>query len=684
MRRLLIMALSLVFASQLLAQDNDIFRGAHPVTRVDLNAVNPEWAPFYHGVASGDPLEDRVIIWTRVTPEEMNNDPIEVSYQVATDVTMENVVKSGSIATDATRIYTVKIDVSGLQSGTTYYYMFTANGQNSLIGRTKTTPTADESDHLKLAVVSCSNVPAGYFNVYQKIAQRNDLDAVIHLGDYIYEYGNGTYGDSSLQEDRSVEPNTEILTLEEYRLRYSSYRLDTMLARVHQQHPFVTVWDDHESANDAYIGGAENHDPDEGEGDWNERLSIAKEAYFEWMPIRDTENNRVYRKISYGNLLDLIMLDTRVEGRQEQILDVTSPQLQDSSRTILGVEQKAWLKEQLGNSSARWKVIGQQVIFSEFNVGWAAFGAPELGTFEQLESIFLDIWDGYPAERQEIISFLDSNAIDNTIFLTGDFHCSFAYDVAPQPVNLTFINIPGVGDAPVYQPTNYNPATGEGSVAVEFATPSVSSANFDENVGAEIAVGLEFQINRPIEAAPGVSLGNPNPHMKYVDLIKHGYFVLDIKPDSAQADWFHSPILEISNEEEFSAAFYTRDGENYLQQATAPAAPKAQQDEPAPKNPPMTSTSVNALSKPSNFAIIGVYPNPFQAENTLQYAIHESAQVNISLYDAAGKLVRVLVNERKVPGVYTSVLDGEDLSEGTYVYRINVGDQTYSTQVILK
>lgn len=650
------------------------------IARSNPNAFNPDWAPFYHGVASGDPMEDRVIIWTRVTPENMDGASVEVKWRVATDVTLEHIVNTGIFTTNADRDYTVKIDVNGLQAGTTYYYEFEAFGKKSLIGRTRTTPTGDQSQHLKFAVVSCSNYQAGFFNVYQRIAERNDLDAVIHLGDYIYEYGDRGYGDSTIATLRPLEPATEILTLEDYRTRYSTYRLDTSLVRVHQQHPFITVWDDHESANDAFKDGAENHDEDE--GDWETRKSIAKRVYFEWLPIRDNDERSVYRKISYGNLMDLIMLDTRLEGREVQIQSVTDPDLQDPDRTILGSAQKQWLLEQLSSSTARWKVIGQQVMFSELNVGWAALADTSF-SYEALESTFLDIWDGYPAERTQLIDFVKQNNLDNVVILTGDVHSAFAFDVADNPVNVTFQTLPIVGQAPFYTPNNYDPTTGEGAVAVEFVTPSVTSANFDENLDLATAQTFQEQINKPIEPIPGLlNLGNPNPHMKYADLIQHGYFLLDVKPDSTQANWYYSPILEISQDETFEAAFYTKDGENHLQRASTASAPKVTQDVPAP-NDPQTATNLEDILKKEKFALLGVYPNPFEQLNTLHYSLSSPAQVSISLYDAKGNLVRNLLNQRMQPGIFSLQLNATDLAQGTYFYKIKIDDRLYAAKVIL-
>ena len=568
--------------------------------------------PFYHGVASGDPLTDRVIIWTRVTPEI--EAPVEVGWRMATDPGLVNVVREGRYTTGAHRDYTVKVDVDGLEAGETYYYGFSALGGASIVGKTKTAPDGDV-DQLKFAVVSCANLQHGYFNAYGRIGDRTDLDAVIHLGDYIYEIsasGDDFYGAESLREkgERLHIPDREILTLEDYRARYSQYRMDPDMINVHQQHAFVLIWDDHESANDAYEEGAENHQPDEGE--WSDRKAIARQVYDEWMPVRsDLTEFPLYRTVRYGNLVDLIMLDTRLEGRQVQLNDVTDTSLYAPDRTILGPVQKDWFLNELSASEAQWKVVGNQVIFSEFNVWWAADpGNPALGTPEALESVFLDIWDGYPAERDQIIHHIagteTDNPIDNVIILTGDFHSSFAYDVAlrPAPLSGSDPSIAAAGVAPVPVIPTYDPASGAGSVAVEFATPSVTSANFDENLPPQVAAGFEFQINNPLPDAAGALAGlNPNPHMRYTDLDRHGYFLLDLDSERAQADWyFVNDILAPSSNESFDSGWFTAEGENRLQEAEGPSAPKTIQDERAPDAPqpatPLLSASLTSEGLP--------------------------------------------------------------------------------------
>jgi alkaline phosphatase D len=648
--------------------------------------LRPEWAPFYHGVASGDPLADRVVIWTRVTPDNMDNtDDIEVTWKVAEDPQLIDIVRVGKAIASAERDFTVKVDVDSLQPDMTYYYGFSALNKHSLTGRAKTTPQGAQARHLRFGVVSCNNYQAGYFNAFQRLAERHDLDAIIHLGDYIYEYEDGRYGDSLLFGKRSIEPPNEILSLEDYRTRYSTYRLDTSLVRAHQQHPFITVWDDHESANDAYVDGAQNHDP-RTEGDWEARKAAAKQAYFEWMPIRDNAAQQVFRLISYGDLLDLFMLDTRLEGREMQILDPFDPAMQDRDRTILGIAQKTWLLDQLGRSKAQWKVLAQQVVFSPFEIGWAAplAGDPNI-TYATAQGFSQDIWNGYPAERRQIINFLRDEQLDDVVILTGDFHTSYAFDVSDEPVRIQYQDIPGRGIVPFYsQSETYDPLTGEGSVAVEFATPSITSANFDENFGAQLAAIFQALINNVVAIPGGPPLGNPNPHLKYVDLTQHGYFILDLTPERAQADWYFSAIGQPTTQETFAQGWLSRGGENRLRRAGAPANPKATPAAPAPADPPAISTGAQRGGAPTPaFTILGLYPNPFNTTHTLYYAVNRTALVRANLLDVNGKVVKSLLDVRLLPGLYTLETTAGELPNGVYFYQIQVDDQQFSARVIL-
>ncbi|MTI23232.1 alkaline phosphatase [Fulvivirga sp. RKSG066] len=437
--------------------------------------------PFYHGVASGDPLSDAVIIWTRVTPKD-SLDEVTVKWQISTDSAFASDTKEGDITTSSGEDYTVKVDVKGLQSGTKYFYRFNALDKVSPIGKTRTTPTGNVSE-LNFAVASCANYEFGKFNAYRAIADEADLNAVLHLGDYIYEYGPGSYGDSTT--GRFHYPAKEIITLEDYRLRYSQYRLDADLAAAHQNHPFIVIWDDHEIANNSYVDGAQNHQDDE--GDYAKRKAAARKAYYEWMPVR--ESDKLYRSFAYGDLADLIMLDERLAGRTAPPENVDDPNILEGK--MLGDAQLNWFNSELKNSDARWKVIGNQVIFSYLNWGRPTF------------SINLDSWDGYPTERAAIKSNIIENDLKNVIFVTGDTHSSWAFEVTDE------LN-------PDYKP-----------FAVEFGTTSINSGNSNERFATDSVIVHEKKImNSPL-----------NPHLKYANLRDHGFLQLTLMEGEALATW---------------------------------------------------------------------------------------------------------------------------------------------------
>lgn len=452
---------------------------------------NTTLKPFYHGVASGDPLHDRVIIWTRVTPED-SLPSIDVEWEVSLDQNFSVPTAKGVFTTSPARDYTVKVDVTGLSADQTYYYRFKALGTTSMAGRTKTS-TIDLKDSLKFAVVSCSNWEFGYFNAYARIAEK-ELDAVLHLGDYIYEYGTGKYGDTTI--GRINMPPYEIITLQDYRTRHSQYRLDEGLRQISLRHPFIAIWDDHEVANDTYAEGAQNHQPEE--GDFNARKEAAKQAYYEWIPIR--EGDKHYRAFSYGKLADIIMLDERLEGRTKQAEGKDDPELWSMNRTMLGAEQRDWFLGRLKSSTAVWKIIGNQVIFSALD---ESFRPNAKST---------DNWNGYPIEQRKISDYIVENKIQDIIFLTGDTHASWAFEV--------------VADL-----KKYNSKTSSGALAAEFGTPSISSSNWDEFYPLDTAK-LGEQLYQKF-----------NPHLKYVNGIDHGYVLLTLYPEKAKAQWYYVETL---------------------------------------------------------------------------------------------------------------------------------------------
>ena len=528
-------------------------------------------APFTWGVASGDPRARSVILWTRIDPAVAVRPA--VSWIVATDVELTEVVRRGVVQTDATRDHTIKVDVDGLQPATWYFYGFVSpDGRRSLTGRTKTAP-AGAAERLRFAVVSCSNYQGGFFNAYARIAERNDLDAVIHTGDYLYEYGNGAdrYGPAGGETatPRDHQPATEMVTLAEYRTRHAWYRLDPDLRRLHQLYPFIVTWDDHESTDNSWRDGANNHNPDapdapnEQGSAWPVRKAAAQQAYAEWLPLRADDPARIWRAIPYGDLAEIIVLDTRLE-RDIQVgtTGVTLPtnEIDNPDRILVSAAQREFLFDRLRTTTARWKVVAQQVIVAQWNAGGLPDLSPLAGQadFPQFlrdggNALNPDQWDGYTAERQRLFDHLTTHGIDDVVVLTGDVHTSWANDLTADP----------------YNPSAYNPVTGEGAVAVEFVTPSVTSANFESLGPAAVAA-----------AENGTRADNP--HVKFVDFDDHGYFILDLDAARAQADWyFVDTVLAPSAGQRLGASWKADTGANRLSQA-ASAAPEAA---PAPATP---------------------------------------------------------------------------------------------------
>lgn len=535
---------------------------AAPAVNRDM-AISQSQSPFQHGVASGDPLSDAVIIWTRVSVD--GDLGCDVSWEVATSADFSTVVKQGVYTTDSSRDHTVKIDVDGLSANSSYYYRFKALDFVSQIGRSRTLADGT-ADHLRLAVLSCASYPHGFFNAYRRVAERADLDCVIHLGDYVYEYGNDGYGGDVQAGGRTYDPPHEMVSLEDYRRRYAHYKKDLDLQRCHQQHPFICVWDDHEFTNDAWSGGAENHNASE--GDWSARAAIARKVYNEWMPIRLPEpsnDGRIYRTFSFGNLVDLIMLDTRFTGRDQPLpgilpadipavggfgfVDASLPgggDFTDPARDLLGDNQRQFLQDNMQNSGARWKLLGQQVMFGQLKLVGEPNALNLLNPGGQ-GGVFLntDQWDGYPRSRERVWEMIRNSgqAVNDVVVLTGDIHTAWSMDITEDPNN----------------PASYNPLSGEGAMAVEFVATSVSSPGLDEvrELGEE---GLKLM----------------NPHMKYVNLQQHGYLLLDINEQRCQGEhWFVDSIAGPSRGESLAAAHFTASGENRLQEAGGASAAKS-------------------------------------------------------------------------------------------------------------
>lgn len=513
---------------------------------------------FRHGVASGDPKARRVILWTRVTPKRFSPS-VPVKWRIATDPLMQNPVAESYTVAKPQRDFTVKLDPAGLTPDTTYYYQFYALGESSPIGRTRTLPVG-YVEKVRLGVASCSNFSFGFFSAYGHLSQRADLNAVLHLGDYIYEYANGTFGDGEAL-GRQPFPDKEIVSLSDYRQRHAQYKTDLHLQECHRQHPFICVWDDHETTNNAYKDGAENHQPVE-EGNWEFRKAVALEAYFEWMPIRETgrilkRNANIFRRFKFGDLADLMMLETRLVARSEQLPGIIDPfsgqlllddpatelppilsGLVDPTRFLLGERQRAWLNRKLENSMERgatWRIIGQQTMMGQLK----SF-VPDLVNplFDGFVPLNMDQWDGYEAERFQLLDFIEQNSIDNVCVLTGDIHSSWAQDIAKNPFD-----------------GSYNPFTGEGALAVEFITPAITSEGVPEPAASQFEPVL---------------LGAP--HLHYLNLSQRGYMVLDITESQTQADWFHiADVADPVSNENFAAGWKTLNGVPHVVNAGAAA-----------------------------------------------------------------------------------------------------------------
>ncbi|MES3004230.1 MAG: alkaline phosphatase D family protein [Pseudomonadota bacterium] len=482
--------------------------------------------PFGYGVASGDPLSDRVIIWTRANV----NVPTQVQWEVASDASFAAVLKSGTASTDVGRDYTVKVDVTGLQPATTYFYRFKINGFPSPTGRTKTLPVGTPQQ-VKLGVFSCAAYSLGQFHVYAHAVGRGEIDVAVMLGDYIYESGLSTVEQTAAALiGREADPRQECVTLPEYRQRYARYHTDADLRALRATTPIIAVWDDHEIVNDTWRDGAGGHDPAT-EGAFADRRGSAVKAFHEWLPTREgTDPLVIYRSFNFGNLLSLHMLDTRVIGRDAPLnRDQFLAGAADApGRQLLGPTQAAWLDTQMQASTATWQVLGNQVlmgrmriplsVYDNFTEGaitefLAALDTPEASRTDTQKALVaqprigfeLTNWDGFGAAREAL--YASARAKDkNLVVVSGDSHNAWA--------------------------SNLKDASGN-AIGVEFGTPSVTST------GLEIAhtnVGRQFLADSFVRMIPD---------LKFAETSHRGYHILTLTPSSATGEWvFVSSVFD--------------------------------------------------------------------------------------------------------------------------------------------
>ncbi len=487
---------------------------------------NSDKATFGYSVASGDPLSDRVIIWTRVNQLQQS---ASLSWDVALDTGFANVVKTGSAVAELANDSTVKVDVTGLQPATTYFYRFRIAGETSETGRTRTLPVGSVQQ-VRVGVFSCAAYSLGQFHVYNHASNRTDLDAALMLGDYIYESGLTSAEQLVVAAiGREADPRGELHTLTEYRLRYQRYHSDADLRALRRSVPLIGVWDDHEIVGDLWKDGAGGHDPAT-EGSFADRRAAAIKAYHEWMPTRvGADPMKIYRSFDFGNLLRLHMLETRVLGRdaptnRDAYLAGT---VNDPARQLMGTEQEAWLATGLQQSAATWQVLGQQVVFGGMRIPLSVyddFSEDAIKAFLQAQDTpdasrtvaqralinqprigyELPNWDGYPAARERVMAMAKA-ADKNLVVLSGDSHNAFAHDLRD---------------------------TSGARVGVEFATPSVTST------------GLEITHPRIGQTFLADSMVRMIPDLRYAQTSARGYVTVTFTPTAATGEFvFVSSVL---------------------------------------------------------------------------------------------------------------------------------------------
>ena len=473
---------------------------------------------FQHGVASGDPLADRVIIWTRLTTEAPQ---ARLHWLVARDPELRHVVAAGEATAEAEHDHTVHVDVAGLEAGTEYHFCFLAGGMASPVGRTRTLP-GDGAERLRFAMCSCAKYNAGHFNAYARIAERDDLDFVLHLGDYIYEASQTPPASQTASPDigRPFEPRTECRTLAEYRTRYAQYRRDPDVQALHRRLPLIATLDDHELADGAWAGGATEH-RDAEHGPWAARRDAALRARWEWLPARRpdaSDPTRVFRSVQAGALAELMLLDVR--SRRDE--PVAGPAMHDPRRSMLGAQQRAWLEQRLAGTHAAWRLVVSPSIMSPT---WVAEPREPLRTaLLKLKLVHPDgtapdedQWDGYPAERASLLDRFAAH--DDVVVLSGDIHVSVAGELRHR----------------------------WDTVAVELTTPSLTSQNLDEKLGVE-------QRDPAIEAAEEALTEGLGP--EWCELASHGYVVVDVDPTRVRGEWWHvAGVLERTADERRAAAY---------------------------------------------------------------------------------------------------------------------------------
>jgi alkaline phosphatase D len=569
---------------------------------------DPDHGRFIYGVASGDPTDTTVIIWSCLDVADSLSTET-VTWQVSNHENFCNIVETGTYSTDYDKYFTIKVDVGNLNPSTIYYYRFIdSQGDTSIYGRTRTAPTADDSlvDHVRFGITSCSSIYSGYFNGYKHLSERRDLDFVLNVGDYIYDF---------VDEDEEVRVPTPYPTTpyskNEWRDRHLYYLMDPDFREARRWHPWFIIWDNHDinSLNAPY-----------------QDLKESMEAFWEFIPCRmpdPQDPTRIYRSYSYGTLMDLKIID--MYSNRDQYT------LTPSDWSLLGAWQDQWIFTELISSDAKWKFIPQQKIIA----GWSVAGLPGwIGGGGQ----FLDDknWDGYDYARDMLLGYIEQHNIDNVMFLTGDSHITLVADCSTDP----------------YDPGTYSGGSGSGSIATEFLPTSITRGNFDEMLGGTSLLGT----------AQSLMMG-VNPNHVHTELSEHGYGIINVTPDTVIAELWYNEILVQSNTETFSGGYFAVDGVNHWDRDVLSTPSQVKDITSLVDTSGCWFANVPEVNYDYHEEMLNVYPNPF--DETIQVDILSPEGVFIEIYNATtGQIIkRISCTESRNVTVST-----QDLAGGNYLF----------------
>jgi alkaline phosphatase D len=566
------------------------------------------YAPFLRGVASGDPVADGIVLWTRLSTTESS---AIINWELDEDSLFSSPLQSGEVEAASANDWTVHVEVGGLAPDQIYYYRFLDQaGNTSRTGRTRTLPITP--DQLKLAVMSCSSIYSGFFNAYARLAERNDLNAIIHLGDYIYDFV-----DEDEQIRIPVPYPTEPSNLTEWRDRHAYYLLDPDLRAMRAAHPMIPIWDNH----DLDINGPDGS-------------AAAIQAFREWLPLRPVPaatENQIYRDVDFGNLATLHLLDIDLFQDQDT--------LPGGENSLLGNEQFEWLQNSLSNSTARWQIIGNQVMVAPWIVGELPPGV-DFGSEGVLDPTS---WDGFNESRQVLLNLIEITHPGSTLIVSGDSHVTCVADVPKDPLD----------------PLSYDPETGEGSVAVEFLPSSISRGNADEQGLPSLVISELVRISM-----------ETNPHQQHLELTQHGFGLLTINPDSIVAESWYAPILESSAALTFGGGWVLKHGTGHWERTK--------------RNTPVGLFEPDRGSATNQLKISPVYPNP---NNGIPYVIVSSeisTRVFFRIINAENGQ-SVAQWEETIPAQIPVEFALPNLSDhpGRYILQVSADDQSRSQTFVV-